>query len=268
MAPTNLSPNRDNYAIMKGIVLFRKTGDSLFRHVGNVSDLEYAPKVATLEHYSSMVGIKTKDLTIVLEKGGTLKMVMDEFTADNMELILLGNKVITDPLNISIDIFSQTSVTGELKFFGTNEIGPRWDFDFLNVDFLPTGTLKMISDSFGNIEVLGEVAVDPDINSFGTATMRLGDRVPQNIALPYITGPLLHPGLLTAHVGAWRNAVSVPTAYTYQWKKGGVDIGGATGKTYTTVVGDVGAMISVVITATNTIGAGVTATSGDFGPIT
>ncbi|KKB12444.1 hypothetical protein VE25_07375 [Devosia geojensis] len=81
---------------------------------------------------------------------------------------------------------------------------------------------------------------------------------PVNGVLPAISGEAIVDGVLTAWPGVW-----APFAdFTFQWKKDGVDIPGATGSTYTVVVGDVGSAISVAVTATNTGGA-ATAESGE-----
>ena len=80
---------------------------------------------------------------------------------------------------------------------------------------------------------------------------------PVNSVLPAISGLLANGSTLTAFAGSWSpGAVS----YTYQWRRGGVNIGGATGSTYVTVIGDVGTSISVAVTATNGTGS-ATATS-------
>lgn len=50
--------------------------------------------------------------------------------------------------------------------------------------------------------------------------------------------------------------MSVPTSYSYQWLRDGVPILGATSSTYTLVVADVGAIIGVTVTATNSAGSG------------
>ncbi|WP_447410600.1 hypothetical protein, partial [Clostridium perfringens] len=63
---------------------------------------------------------------------------------------------------------------------------------------------------------------------------------------------------LTAHDGAW----SFSPNFTYQWKKGGANIAGAVNKTYVPVAGDVGAGLSVAVTAMNSAG-NATAASGD-----
>lgn len=80
---------------------------------------------------------------------------------------------------------------------------------------------------------------------------------PTNVLLPAISGTAKDGQVLTAIAGSW---TGVPTL-TYQWKKGGSNISGATAATYTVVVGDVGSPISVVVTGTNSAGT-ASATSG------
>ena len=125
--PTMHSPNVGNLQVGKGIVSFKKTGDSTFRDLGNVTSLVITPDMDTLEHFSSREGVKKKDLVVILEKKGTVKVTMEEFTAQNLAIMLLGDfdeAAIGGP---EVDIFSTTQVTGELKFVGTNDVGPQVD---------------------------------------------------------------------------------------------------------------------------------------------
>jgi hypothetical protein len=87
---------------------------------------------------------------------------------------------------------------------------------------------------------------------------------PLNLTLPAITGTPAVGSILSSSVGSWANA---PTAYVRQWRRGGTDIVGATGVTYTCVAADLGAMISVAVTANNTLGS-ATAISLEVGPVT
>lgn len=59
--------------------------------------------------------------------------------------------------------------------------------------------------------------------------------------------------------GTW---AGVPTSYTYQWKRGGVDIGGATNANYTVVAADVAATLTCVVTATNGSGSASATSNG------
>jgi hypothetical protein len=70
---------------------------------------------------------------------------------------------------------------------------------------------------------------------------------PANTALPAISGIAQVGEELTAWEGIWTGA---PT-FTYVWEADGTPIGGATAKTYTPVVGQIGDVITVVVTATN-----------------
>lgn len=80
---------------------------------------------------------------------------------------------------------------------------------------------------------------------------------PVNTVLPSISGTGGVGIQLTASSGTWTGG---SLSYGYQWKKAGVDIGGATSNTYTPVSGDFNASITVTVTATNTEGS-VSATS-------
>lgn len=58
------------------------------------------------------------------------------------------------------------------------------------------------------------------------------------------------------------------TGFTYQWKRGGVAITGATANTYTLVSADLTTNITASVTATNNAALSTTATSAAVGPIT
>ena len=88
--------------------------------------------------------------------------------------------------------------------------------------------------------------------------------IPANTVLPVITGTTVVGSTLFTSSGTWSGTAAT---YTYQWKRGGVNIGGATGSSYLLVVGDVGAMISVTVTATNTAGS-ANAMAVAVGPVT
>lgn len=82
------------------------------------------------------------------------------------------------------------------------------------------------------------------------STVAAAAAAPVNTVLPAVAGEAKEGEVLTAWEGVWTQAAT----FTYQWKKDGSNITGATGKTYTVVTGDVGEPISVVVTATNSAG--------------
>jgi len=70
-------------------------------------------------------------------------------------MILLG------ALPERVEIMSKDSIRGEVKFVATNDVGPRWDLQFYNVEFSPSGSFNPISDEWNQIEVTGEVLLAP-----------------------------------------------------------------------------------------------------------
>ena len=96
---------------------------------------------------------------------------MDEWTADNLAMALLGDVTTNVAGDKEIDIFSRNTFEGELKYEGTNEIGPQMDINLFRVAFKPGKSLNPISDEWGNIEIEGE-ALANDLGKFGTWTVR------------------------------------------------------------------------------------------------
>jgi hypothetical protein len=91
---------------------------------------------------------------------------------------------------------------------------------------------------------------------------------PVNTTLPTLSGNLVGGSTLYASVGTWFPAGQ---SYSFKWQRdsgsGFADITGASASTYTTAPADVGAILRVKVTATNTYSS-VVATSAAIGPIT
>jgi hypothetical protein len=258
------SPDVGNLAVGKGFILFKPTDQSSFFHVGNVPTFTFTPKATVLDHYTAMAGSKIKDLSIITEKSGEVKMDLEELTAQNLAMLVMGT-VGTDastPANPQVQIFSRSSFVGELKFYATNEVGPRWYVDLLSVNLVPSGDFSQIVDNaFMKMPITGSVqAID---GVFGTMTLMgpVSAVAPTNVLLPTITGMSGTPAgtphagdILTANIGAWVG----PTSYTYAWQSGTTGtftpIVGQTSKTYTVVSGDTGKAFEVIVTGVNSKG--------------
>lgn len=243
------SPNVDNYYVGKGIVSVKFLDtpvDPGYVDIGNVSELEFTPNLDKLEHFSSREGVKEKDRSIVISKAAELRMVMDELTARNLSMLLMGTAVVAGGV-ATIDIFNENVRVAAVKYTGNNDIGPKWNFDFPRVEFAPGSSVNLISEEWGTLEAKGEVVRVG--GSFGTASATFVESAPVNQVLPAIihTSPPNVGEVLTAFPGQWTGN---PT-FAYQWQKGGVDIAGATGTTYTPVAGDVGGTLTVEVDATN-----------------
>lgn len=170
MAISLQSPNTDNYYVGKGIVSMKLPTDADWVDIGNVPEFEYTPNIDKLDHFSSRAGVRSKDRTIVREKSAQIRMIMEEWTARNLALVLMGAVNDTDPGNTTIEIYSQNTISCQLRFAGTNEVGPKWSFEFPKVEFTPSSSINPISDEWGQIEVTGDVLFNEPTSSFGTAT--------------------------------------------------------------------------------------------------
>jgi hypothetical protein len=158
----NVSPDPENLQVGKGIVSFKPTGATEFIDLGNCPELEYEPTIERLDHFSSRSGIRTKDKSVVIERGGTLRIMMEEITAQNLSMLLMGTIGTSTPGDQpTVDIFTTDTVSGEVKYQATNDVGPRWDLHFYNVEFAPSGSFNPISDEWNSIEVTGEVLIAP-----------------------------------------------------------------------------------------------------------
>jgi hypothetical protein len=256
------SPNVDNYSIGKAKIYFQRTGQSgaiLDHEIGNCTEAEFTPTVETLDHFSSREGVRKKDKSVALETSAQIRLVMEEFTPENLGRMLMGIPNVSDPANVTIDILSEAEIDGHLRIVGTNDVGPKWTFDFPTVSFKPSSSMNPISDEWNNMEITGEVLASGSPESFGTASADFSDNVaPANTALPSIAGIAQVGQTLTANNGSWSGN---PASFTYKWQKAAVDIPGAIASTYVPVVGDVGAALTVIVSAVNATGT-TPATSG------
>lgn len=78
---------------------------------------------------------------------------------------------------------------------------------------------------------------------------------PINTGAPTVSGSTTQGQTLSVTNGTWNtNPAYTPTSYTYQWKRAGSNISGATSSTYTTVTADIGNSITCTVTAVNNRG--------------
>jgi len=95
---TLVSPLTSQYYIGKGVVSIALTGDIAWRDLGNVPVFEFTPNITVLSHYSSRLGIRSKDLEVIHEKQATLNMHLDEWTYQNLMLVFMGTTGTAPPV--------------------------------------------------------------------------------------------------------------------------------------------------------------------------
>jgi hypothetical protein len=112
-------------------------------------------------------------------------------------------------------------------------------------------------------------------NAFGVSSYiassnsSTGVSLPVNTVAPVISGSTTLGSVLTTTDGTWTG--TSPITFGYQWKRGGVSIGGATASTYTLVAADSSANITCEVTGTNVAGSvsanSNTITAQNFNPV-
>jgi hypothetical protein len=85
-----VSPLTSMYYLGKGIVSVALGAATSWTDVGNVPVFELTPNITVLSHYTSRLGIRTKDLEVISEKQMTMTMHLDEWTYSNLMLALMG----------------------------------------------------------------------------------------------------------------------------------------------------------------------------------
>lgn len=143
----------------------------------------------------------------------------------------------------------------------------QWKRNGTNIDGATSQSYELVQDDY-----LSEITITVTATNGGGSTpatsnptAAVGERLPINTVLPVVTGSLQVIDTLTSSTGTWTSTTT--PSYSYQWKRNGNLIDGATISTYQLQNADYNALISCEVTATNTSG-GTPATSSEVGPVT
>ena len=108
--------------------------------------------------------------------------------------------------------------------------------------------IQALADHYGVTGGEGDWLIGIEVGTSGG-----GGEAPVNTVAPAITGTTETGETLSCSDGSWTGTPTI--IYTYQWKRNGSPIGGATNSSYVLVSGDVGTSVKCTVTATNDIGA-------------
>jgi hypothetical protein len=172
------SPNIGNYLVGRGIGYVKLipptlNPDAAYVDCGNITEFTFQVKPTRLEHYSSRVGVRKKDLVVVTEVAATLTMIMEEFTARNLAMSVLGVATGGPGPGSVVTILSQPLIYAAFKFISTNVIGPQWTYEFTNCLLTPSKAMSLLptgSGTWGAMDFEVDVLFDQVTGLFGTAT--------------------------------------------------------------------------------------------------
>lgn len=178
VAPHEVSPNIGNYVVGRGYGLVKlippsANPDAAYVDAGNITEFTFQLKPTRLDHYSSRVGVRKKDMVVVTEVAATLTMILEEFTARNLAMAVLGLHVESPPGTHVIEILAQPLIYAAFKFVSTNIVGPQWTYEFTNCLFTPNKAINLLpagTGSWGAMDFECDVLQDPVTGLFGTCT--------------------------------------------------------------------------------------------------
>ena len=170
-----VSPSTTNYFQGTGYLKWTPSGGTE-RDLGNIVECEITPTVEKLEHKTRRTGTAKTDKTIYRNQAATIRIVLDEITAQNLALIMMDSSPVDNSDGTTtVRILKDSVIEGALTFTGTNDVGNTVDGDFPSVSFGPSGSFSPISsDDFGQIEITGDllsVTYSDGTADFGTMTV-------------------------------------------------------------------------------------------------
>jgi hypothetical protein len=206
-------------------------------------------------------------------------LVADTITVDGGAATMPSPPVNTLPPDISgTPQVGQTLTATTGNWSGTQPITPTFQWRRCganggNCTDLPGATGRTYVATTADVGSTLRVAVTAT-NSAGsstaasaaTTTVQSQSAPPANTVAPVIAGTAQEGQTLNANQGTWTG--TQPMTFTQQWRRcdtnGGacVDIAGATGAIYTIATADVGHVLRVIVTATNSAGVASAASNG------
>jgi len=156
-----------------------------------------------------------------------------------------------DPVTGAYTIVGLAPLPQTVSFSATGySDGPDWvdspfAFEYYNNERNPL-TANPVNVTAGNVSAIN-----------ATMDVQVGNKDFWATPVPVVTGSAVAGGLLTVNSGEWAPSANL----SYQWKRNGTDISGATQRSYTVTQADAGATLSVAVTGSGQGFNAVTVTS-------
>jgi hypothetical protein len=168
VAPAITSPNVGNLFVGRGYLSMMLQGETSFQDMGNTTRFSLQVNPTLLHHYSSRIGVRKKDLSVVTQLDATLQMTLEEVTVRNFAMFVLG--VPLESGADSIYLMSNPLYYATLRFTATNVVGPQWNAVFPLVLLSPRNQFQLIAEgtgTWGAMEMQGDIQYDQATQQFG-----------------------------------------------------------------------------------------------------
>ena len=193
----------------------------------------YQVEFLITDTYAYEQGVLTYKIDTTIELEQTLQIL-----AKKLIQYLLDYSAISNPpfnvgdYRIEFDPYRFTADTRSIRVTLDLVVPAICDDQSLDISFLPVD--------------LEDIATADEENQ------QTNQIAPVNTKAPFINGFPMVGDTISVTVGEWTG--TMPIAYTYQWKRNGIDIIGETLNNYTAVLADIGQAITCEVTATNISG--------------
>lgn len=170
VAPTYLSPGIGNLRIGRGYMQMKLQGESVYLDMGNCTMAEFLVKPTIEPHYSSRVGVRKKDFVTPTQLDGTLTMSLEEITARNMAIAMLGTP--SESGAVEIDAYTNPLIYASILFTDTSVAGPQWNIEFPLVVLTPAKAVSLIAQGSGTwstIDLQADILQDTVTGQFFVA---------------------------------------------------------------------------------------------------
>jgi hypothetical protein len=221
-------------------------------------------------------------LIVLADVGKDLTCVVRAFNSGGATLATSNALHVTSPVvvpaNTDLPVITGLEVEGQTLSCSTgtwtetpSSYAYQWQRSNVDIGGATAATHLLVTADAGTtltcvVTASNSAGAGTPAESLPTGTIAaLPGSVPVNTVAPAIVGVPTVGVLLSVTPGTWTNS---PISYSYQWKRNGTNIGGATASTYTLVTADLTANITVAETATNAVGPSASATvSAAIGPV-
>lgn len=136
-----------------------------WKHAGNIQNFDVTPNPTIVDHKNTQGPLKVVDLTAMTLLQIDFATKLDEWTADNLMMALLGTTDTSGLIHIGV-----TTIRRQIKFEGANIYGPQWEVILPNCFIAAKETIQLMgSDDFAELPLSGRILYDAALGSFGTA---------------------------------------------------------------------------------------------------
>lgn len=162
---TTGQPNTKDYNLGRGALYFASLVNSLpdaYRHLGNAPEFNISVEVETLDHQSSLQGLRVTDKEVVISQKISVSVQLDETNADNVALFFSGETA-TFANSVAIAGFAEHTMIASAQLGRWYDIVDGSGVRVYNIDAAdvtvesPDATVKTLTTDYLIDETFGRI---------------------------------------------------------------------------------------------------------------